>query len=166
MGITRLGISGRKSGSVNNLSQWSNFGLLGLILDKSSLVQSSLVQSNETGETLKVPPGHWSERVCIPDIDVYSHTSESPCRRTPNLQENPTRVPVTLIIILQYVPLYVHSSSECMLGDAFAAETMSFNVLCLRMVLAWWASRSHTLHSILHTSREPHRLQVNKRGKH
>ena len=38
MGITRFGISGPKSRSVNNSSQRSDFGLLGLILDKSSLV--------------------------------------------------------------------------------------------------------------------------------
>jgi hypothetical protein len=38
MGIIQLWIYGRKSRSVNNCSQRSDLGLLGLILDKSSLV--------------------------------------------------------------------------------------------------------------------------------
>ena len=41
MDFTRLWISGHKSRSVNMFSQRSDFWLLGLILDKSSLVQSS-----------------------------------------------------------------------------------------------------------------------------
>ena len=43
MRITRFGIWGPKSRSVNNSSQRSDFGLWGLILDKFSLVYSSLV---------------------------------------------------------------------------------------------------------------------------
>ena len=48
MGITKFWIYGRKSRSVNNCSQRSDFGLLGLILDKSSLQLVRVLLVRET----------------------------------------------------------------------------------------------------------------------